>query len=96
MPTFHIHFSAERNDPFPPIESLPTIDVSEPLTREAFHFALRDYLEAGRGPHDRMDYRWARIVLNCHPNGDAWQFISQEVQAAELINVEPVKPPSQI
>jgi len=96
MPAFPIHFATDRNAPFPPLDSLPTIDVAEPLTGDGFRFALREYLEIGRGPHDSADYRWARIVVSQHSNGDVRQFISQEVHAADVIKIDPVKPPEQI
>src|SRR5438270_521405 len=49
MPHLYIHFSAERNEPFPALETLPTIEVPEPTTVEAYQLALREYLGSGKG-----------------------------------------------
>ena len=64
MPTIHVYFCADRHEPFPPVESLPSIDAEEPLD------AVEALLNSGVVPKERY-VSWARVVSvvpeDCRP-----------------------------
>lgn len=56
MPTFHVNFCADANDPMPDVDSLPTIEATSPIG------AVERIVAEGRVPQDRP-VRRARVVL---------------------------------
>jgi hypothetical protein len=83
MPAFPIHFAALPHDPFPPLDTLPTVDVDEPLTAESLADAVRRLLASGRGPQT-PGVEWARIILSAHANGQPRQVARVPVTPDEI------------
>jgi hypothetical protein len=62
MPLYRVHFVADNSEPFPPLDTLPSVDAADPLA------AVEELLRQGRVPQMGI-MRWARVVLNVHENG---------------------------
>jgi hypothetical protein len=82
-----IHFAALPHDPFPALDTLPTVEVDEPLTAESLAAAVRRFLASGRGPQT-PGIEWARIVLSVHPNGQPLQVARLPLHAVELTRID--------
>jgi len=59
---YHIHFTADADEPIPPVAELPSIEAGEPQK------AVEAMLVAGRYPQD-PSIRWARVVVGFYPDG---------------------------
>lgn len=62
MPRFQVHFAADAHEPFPPLDTLPTIEADDPIA------AVQQLVSSGRVPQNRP-VAWARVVLSVHENG---------------------------
>jgi len=63
MPLYRVHFAAEHTDPIPPVESLLSIDATDPVA------SVEQLCREGRVPQTGI-LRWARVVLTVE-NGRA-------------------------
>jgi hypothetical protein len=56
---YRVHFTADPNEPIPPVDTLPAIEADDPLT------AADLFVAQGVAP----SAKWARVVLSVHANG---------------------------
>jgi hypothetical protein len=62
MPSFPYHIAAEKTDPYPALDKLPTVEA-ETAWKAVAKLARDGKLPAAGGQF------WLRIVLEVHPNG---------------------------
>lgn len=81
MPLYRVHFVADNSEPFPPLDTLPSIDAANPLA------AVEELLRDGRVPQTGI-MRWARVVLNVHESGRPRQVLRFAIRAEHVHPIE--------
>ena len=78
MPTYHVRIAAERDESFPPVAKMATIEADDP----------RDALERLKGRRivrePGAEFAWLRIVTACHDDGSVRKAWSQQVPLVPL------------
>jgi hypothetical protein len=62
MPTYRYLVANERNEPFPPVDTLPIVDADEPMA------AVAKLAQDGKLPTTGPPFG-VRVVTAVHPNG---------------------------
>ena len=72
MPTFPFHIAAERDERFPPIPEMATIEADDPRSALELLAKRRIVGEAG------AEFAWLRVVTACHDDGSVRKAWSQQ------------------
>src|SRR5688572_17823034 len=73
MPTFPFHIAAKRDEPFPSIAEMATIETDDP--RDALEKLSRRRIVGEPG----AEFAWLRVAFDYHDDGSVRRAISQQV-----------------
>jgi|GEM_PF-6473976 len=79
MPLYHYDIAAERDEPYPPVSELRTVEAPGPL--EAFE-KLRGKLVLGEPGQTQA---WLRVVVAHHADGSVRQALTPKVPLVQAL-----------
>ena len=78
MPAFPFHIAGARDEPFPPVAEMATIEADDP--RAALELLAKRRIVGEPG----AEFAWLRIVTACHDDGSVRKAWSQQVPLVPL------------
>lgn len=79
MPRFPYDIAVERDEPYPPVDELPTIEADDAM--QALEQLKRQRIVGESG----IDSAWLRVVVTTHPNGLVRQAITRQVPLVPVL-----------